>query len=355
MASSLTYLPVRTEGLQQRHEDAIEPALPVVDAHHHLYHRPECRYLLEDFLQDLAGGHDVRATVFVQARAMLRADAPPQLQPLGETEFVNGVAAMSASGTYGSTQVCAAIVGYADFRLGDAARPLLERHIAVAGGAAADGGRFRGVRHSLTWDADSSLMNPVYPITRDLMDSREFRAAFAHLSPLGLSFEAWVFFHQLSQLTRLARAFPDTPIVLNHCGGILGIGSYAGRRDEVFQRWKAGLLELAACPNVMVKLSGLGMALGGFDFHRRALPPSSAELASAWQPWVETCLQAFGAARCMYGSNFPVDKGSYGHAIGLNALKRLLSTASADERADVFWRSAKRFYRLSDASLGLPA
>lgn len=329
-------------------EDALDPVMPVVDSHHHLYDRPGSRYLLDDLLADIRCGHNLRATVFVQARAMLRADAPPHLQPLGETEFANGVAAMSASGLYGDARVCAAIVGFADLTLGDGIRPVLERHIALAGGTTAQGGRFAGVRQSLTWDANSSLLNPLYPTTEDLMDSSAFRAGLRHLAPLGLSFEAWVFFPQLRRLAALARAFPDTPMVLNHCGGVIGIAGYAGRRDEVFRLWKAGLAEVAACPNVMVKLSGLGMRLGGFGFEERVLPPSSHDLASAWKPWIETCLETFGPERCMYGSNFPVDKGSHAYGIGLNALKRLTAEASQRQREDVFWRSATAFYRLPD-------
>jgi predicted TIM-barrel fold metal-dependent hydrolase len=332
-------------------EEAMEPAMPIVDSHHHLYDRPGSRYLLDDFLLDLKGSHNLRASVVVQARSMLRADAPPALQPLGETEFANGMAAMSASGIYGEARLCAGIVGYADLLAGDAVRPVLERHVAVAGGSVAEGGRFRGIRQPVAWDRDASLLNPAYPNSETLLESAAFRAGFAHLAPMGLSFDAWLFFHQIPRLTALARAFPDTQIVLDHCGGILGIGSYAGLQDEVFPQWRSSVLELAACPNVMVKLSGLGMRLGGFGFEIRECPPSSLDLANAWRPWIETCIEAFGPSRCMYGSNFPVDKGSYSYAIGLNALKRIVGHASPDEKADIFWRSAKRFYRLTVSSL----
>jgi predicted TIM-barrel fold metal-dependent hydrolase len=221
----------------------------------------------------------------------------------------------------------------------------------LAGGTTAAGGRFCGVRQSLTWDADTSLTNPLYPTSEHLMDSKEFQAGFAHLAPLGLNFEAWVFFHQLAKLAALARAFPETPIVLNHCGGIIGIAGYAGRRNDVFREWRRGLIELAACPNVMVKLSGLGMRLGGFSFEDNYRAPSSTDLADAWRPWIETCVTAFGSDRCMYGSNFPVDKGSFSYAVGLNGLKRLVAGATPEDKDNIFWRSAKTFYRLPDASL----
>jgi predicted TIM-barrel fold metal-dependent hydrolase len=283
---------------------------------------------------------------------MLRAHGPPHLRPLGETEFANGIAAMIASGIYGARRVCAGIVGFADLMLGDDIRPVLERHMALSGGTVKDGGRFRGVRQTLTWDAEASLANPAYPTSEHMMESSAFRAGFAHLAPLGLSFEAWVFFHQLPRLAALARTFPETQIVLNHCGGIIGIGKYAGQREEVFGQWKRGLLELARCANVTVKLSGLGMRLGGFGFESRDRAPTSVELAQAWRPWIESCIEAFGPGRCMYGSNFPVDKESYGYGIGVNALKRLTARASASEKADIFWRSAATFYRLPDCAFG---
>ena len=347
MLSSPTHIPIRPDWLATRQEVPLEPGLPVIDAHHHLYARPGTHYLLDEYLSDIrGGGHPLLASVIVQARSMLRSDAPPHLQTLGETEFANGVAAMSASGIYGKERLCAAIVGHADLTLGDSVRPVLERHVLLAGGGVADGGRFRGVRQSLTWDRDASLTNPLYPTTEHMMDSRSFRAGFAHLAPLNLSFEGWVFFHQLPKLAALARAFPDTRIVLNHCGGIVGIADYAARRDEIFARWAQGLKELAACPNVMVKLSGLGMRLGGFGFEERPQAPASVDLAGALRPWIEWCIEVFGAERCMWGSNFPVDKGSCAYGIGLNALKRLTSLASDDDKAAIFWRSARDFYRL---------
>lgn len=347
--STLTHghqIPVRDEWLATCTEAPIDPAQPIIDPHHHLWDQPGWRYLLDELLLDLRSGHDVRATVYVQStRSMLRADGPPALRGVGETEFANGVAAMCASGAYGAVRACAGIVGVADLRLGDAVRPVLEAHIVAGGGA---GGRFRGIRQTATWDPDPAMLNPAYQPAEDLLDSADFRAGFAQLAPLGLTFDAWLYFHQLPRLVSLARAFPGTPIVLNHCGGILGIGRYAGRREEVFAQWSASLRELAACPNVVVKLGGLGMRLPGFGFEQRDRAPSSAELAEAWRPWMEHCMTSFGAARCMFESNFPVDKGGYAYGTGWNAMKRIAAKASADEKADLFWRSAARFYRLPD-------
>jgi predicted TIM-barrel fold metal-dependent hydrolase len=198
----------------------------------------------------------------------------------------------------------------------------------------------------LCWDKDATLLNSAYPTTEFMVDEPMFRAGFRHLAALGLTFEAWAFFPQLSNVASLARAFPDTPIVVNHCGGIVRTQAYARRRD-VYQRWRAGIGELASCPNVSIKISGLGMKIGGFAFDVRATAPSSEELADAWRPWIETCVEEFGANRCMYGSNFPVDKGSYNLSTGVNAIKRLIVGASRDEKDAIFHRTAQAFYRLA--------
>lgn len=337
------YIAIRPDWLATRDEPVIDAAMPIVDTHHHLYDRPGVRYLLEDYLKDIGCGHDLRASVFVQARAMLRADAAPEWQGVGEVEFVNGVAAMSASGLYGSSRVCAAIIGAADLNLGPAVRPILERLVMAGGGA--PGGRFRGIRQTLCWDRDTPLLNAAYPTTETMTDSPDFRAGFAQLADMGLIFEAWAFFHQLSAVARLARAFPDTRIVLNHLGGILRIRDYANR-PEVFDIWRAGIDDLAASPNAVIKLSGLGMRIGGFGFEERASAPSSEELAEAWRPWIDHAIAAFGPDRCVFGSNFPVDKGSFSFKIGVNALKRIVAGLPRDAQEQIFWRSAQNIYDL---------
>ena len=334
------FLPVREEWLAGRQEDILEPQLAIVDPHHHLWEWPTWRYLLHDLLADLRSGHKVVATVFVQCMAMHRADGPPELRPVGETEFVNGVAAMSASGRYGPTRVCAGIVGYADMRLGAKVADVLEAHLR------AGGGRFRGIRHIAAWDADPTIVNPSLAAPAGLLADTRFREGFARLAPLDLTFDAWLLHPQIDDLTALARSFPGTRIVLNHVGGPLAIGTYAGRRDEVFGHWATAIRTLATCPNVFVKLGGLGMRVNGFDFHEQPVPPSSEHLAAAWRPYIETCIEAFGPARCMFESNFPVDKGSYSYAVFWNACKRLAKGASANEKADLFTNTASSFYRL---------
>src|SRR6202011_2919602 len=335
------HLAVRQDWLDRRREEIIEPELPIVDPHHHLVERPETgRYLLPELLADTGSGHNITATVYLEWLSMYRAAGPAELRPVGEVEFVNGVAAMSASGTYGKTRVCAGIVGYADLTLGAAVERGLEAQLA------AGGGRFRGIRFITASHPDQAAWGSAIIRPAGLLLDPKVREGFARLAPLGLGFDAWMYHTQLGDLIDLARAFPETPIVLDHLGGPIGLGRYAGKRDEVFAEWRARIRELALCANVHIKLGGLGMRMFGFDFHTKELPPSSEELAAAWRPYVETCIAAFGPERAMFESNFPVDKGSCGYAALWNAFKRIAAGYSAAEKSALFAGTATKFYRL---------
>jgi predicted TIM-barrel fold metal-dependent hydrolase len=332
----------------QPSEPVLAPALPIIDPHHHLWDRGGDRYLLDELLTDIGwadgahAGHRVLATVYVECLWAWHADGPAALQPVGETAFVAAVADAAAARGPATPQVGAGIVGFADLLLGDAVEPVLQAHL-VAGR-----GRFRGVRHAAGWDASDQVRNSHSNPPPGLYADVHFRAGFARLAPLGLSFEAWQYHPQLPEVTALARAFPDTAIVLNHLGGPLGIGPYAGQGEAVFARWRTDMAALAACPNVSVKLGGLGMRIGPFDFHRRPQPAGSAQLAQAWQPWVDHAIACFGAARCMFESNFPVDQASTGYTVLWNAFKRLAAAGSADEQAALLAGTARRVYRLDE-------
>ena len=325
-----------------RHQEAIlEPELPIVDPHHHLVERPETgRYLLPELLADTNSGHNVVATVYLEWLSMYRADGPNEMKPVGEVEFANGVAAMAASGTYGKTRDCAGIVGLADLALGGAVEKVLAAQIA------AGGGRFKGIRYISATDPDQAAWGS--PVSRPpgMLLQPKVREGFAKLAPLGLVFDSFMFHPQISDLIDLARAFPDTPIVLDHVGGAIGLGRYKGKRDEVFAEWSGRIKELAACPNVRVKLGGLGMRVFGFDVHEKAEPPSSEILAGLWRPYIETCIAAFGAERSMFESNFPVDKGSGSYQVFWNAFKRIAAGCSAAEKAALFSGTASKFYKL---------
>ncbi|WP_175714178.1 amidohydrolase family protein [Burkholderia ambifaria] len=337
MTTQGNYLAVRNDWLASALEPALEPDLPIVDAHHHFYERPGWIYMLDDYLQDARSGHNIQASVYMQALTRYRDAGPVELKPVGETAYIAGV---TEPLQHSGPAVAKGIVGHADLRLGERVRDVLEAHLD------AGRGRFRGVRHLSTWDADPSLANPLSAVPRGLLLDPAYRAGVAQLAPLGLSYDAWLFFPQLPELFDLAKANPDTRIIVNHCGGVVRIASYADKRPEVFQRWSASMRELARLPNVFVKVGGLGMRINGFDFEKGARPPSSEQLADAWKPWMLTCIEAFGAERCMFESNFPVDKGSYSYVNGWNAFKRLTAHASPTERDALFRGTVSHVYRL---------
>ncbi len=325
----------------KRKEEILEPALEIVDPHHHLWDRDEHRYLLDQLLADTGSGHNIIHSVFVECGSMYRADGPVEMKPVGEIEFVNGTAAMSASGRYGKSRLCAGIVGHADLRLGDGVARVLEAQIA------AGDGRYRGIRHSVVWDPSEMFSRGRTNSPKGQMADTTWRAGFARLAPLKMTFEAWLYHPQLLELADLARAFPQTTIILNHVGGPLGIGPYASKKEETFALWKAGIAELGKCQNVVVKLGGLGMLFGMFDFHTRDMPPSSEQLAQAYKPYIETCIVAFGPDRGMFESNFPPDGVSSSYAVVWNAFKRLSANFSAAEKTALFSGTAKRVYCLA--------
>ena len=328
-------------------EDALDPALPICDPHHHLWDqvkgRVAARYLLDEMVDDVRGGHNVVSTVFIECGAMYKPkDTPAALRPVGETEFVNGIAAMSASGLYGPTRIAAGIVGTADLRLGDGVAAVLDAHLA------AGGGRFRGIRRGAAWDADDRVPNHRTEPGPQVLLRDDFRAGFKHLAPRKLTFEAWCYHHQIPDVTALARAFPDTTIILNHFGGPLGIGPYEGKAAEIFAAWRPAITELATCPNVVAKLGGINMEINGFGWHERSRPPSSQELCDATRQWYELTIEKFGATRCMFESNFPVDKVTCSYTVLWNSFKRLAAKYTATDKAALFHDTAARVYRLSE-------
>ena len=317
-------------------EPVLEPDRPIVDPHHHLWIRAGNTYLLPELLADLGSGHNVVATVFEECHAMYRSVGPEEERSLGETEFVTGIAAMGASGTFGTGRPCARMIGKVDLMTGDRARALLERHMI------ASGGRFAGVRHSTAWDG-SDKIHKVVPTPGMLADST-FRAGVAGLAALGLVLDAWVYHPQLPEVSALADAFPRMPIVLNHVGSPILGGPYAADRARVFADWKAGMADLAKRTNVTVKLGALPIRLPGVGSVSREMPPGSQEIADAWRPWMETSIELFGANRCMFESNFPVQKRWSSYQVTWNAFKRIAAGASEDDKAALFAGTAGRVY-----------
>jgi predicted TIM-barrel fold metal-dependent hydrolase len=338
MAAAGTLAPYAAAG----REEVLDPLRPIVDPHHHAWDHPGSRYLFPELLSDLGSGHDIVQTMFVECGSMYRATGPVPMRVVGEVEFANGIAAMSASGQYGPCEVISGMVAAADLTLGEAIRPVLEAERDAAGQ------RLRGIRVSSTWDGAALNGFTSNTANRDLLASDGFRRGFALLAPMGLTFDAWCYHPQLGDVAALARAFPDTTIIVDHLGGPLRIGPYAGRDREVFAAWKAAILTLAKCPNVFMKLGGLGMP----TFTRRdpsAPPPISAQLTAEWAPYIATAIESFGAGRCMFESNFPVDKATCDYRTLWNIFKTVSQGCSEDEKTALFSGTARRAYGLGAA------
>lgn len=328
-------MPVRPQWLKQLNETILEPELAICDPHHHLWDYADSRYLEEDLLLDVSSGHNIRSTVFVECMSNYRDHGSRAMAPVGETEFVEAIAKKTQGN---ATQVAAAIVGFADLLLGDQVGPVLDAHIS------ASPRRFKGIRHACSWDSSPVVRNSHTNPPPQLYLNSVFRRGFATLQEHGLLFDTWLYHTQHAELLDLARAFPNQTIILDHVGGPLGIGPYENRREEIFDEWRKGINLLASCPNILVKLGGLAMPINGFDWHKRKSPPTSKTLAAATAPYILHCIEMFGVERCMFESNFPVDKVSCSYAILWNSFKRITADFSCAEKTALYHDNAVACY-----------
>ena len=337
-------MPGGNEWLAKTQEETLEPEIPICDPHHHFWvARPEPvhyqQYLLPELSSDVGSGHNVKSTVFIEVRCEYRTDGPDEMKPVGEVEYIQTIADAAAAGNQGPTKAAAAIIGHADLKLGDGVRPALEAM------QAASPNRFRGVRHSVGYDESPELAN------RDIkgaLGTDGYRAGAKVLASMGFVLENSLYYHQLSELAEFARAVPELPIVLNHIGGLVRVGPYANRDEEVMPEWRKGVEEVSKCPNIIMKLGGVGQLRYGYYWHDRETAIGSEELAQELGPLMEHCIQQFGPDRCMFESNFPVDKISYSYNVIYNAFKRLSKGYSPTERAAMFHDTAARVYNISD-------
>ncbi len=330
---------MRAEWLAQVREDVIDPDQPICDPHHHLWDNADNPYLLPELLADTGSGHNVLSTVFVECLSMYRAEGEEARRPVGETEFVNGVAAMSASGMYGDLRACRGIVSYADLTLGGQVGKVLDEHMQRSS-------RFRGIRHAAGWDASEQVRNSHTRPPEQLYLRDDFRAGFEALAERQLTFDAWLYHPQIPDLTDLARNFPGVTIIFDHFGGPLGIGPYTGRQDEIFEQWCTDAAELARCENVYPKLGGIVMPINGFGWHKRNKPASSDEIVAAAGRYFHKAIELFGPERCMFESNFPVDKQSCSYTVLWNAFKKMAADYTAADRQRLFHDTAVEAYRL---------
>ena len=334
-------MPVNEQWLSQIQEDIIDPGREIVDPHHHFWHDGPPRgfpYLLEHLWEATGSGHNVTQTVFIEAGAEYRSDGPDPLRPVGESDFVAELAARSAGGDGASV---AAIIGHANTSLGENGRPVLEAHVEASQGL------FRGIRHHGSWDASPDVPNSRIEPPPHLFLSESFQAGIRVLGEMGLSFDVWCYHPQLPEVVELAKACPETPMILNHLGGVIGIGPYSDRSEEVFEEWKASYAALAQCPNIYGKLGGLAQGVNGRGWETRDLPPTSDEIADQQRPFSLHAIKCLGPDRCMFESNFPVEKESVSYHVLYNAFKKIAADFSEAEKDDLFSGSAMRAYRLS--------
>ena len=330
--------PRTEEWLDLVEEEIIDPDRRIIDPHHHLWQRYDATYLVPELWADTGAGHKVEKTIYVQCRSKYRKDGPEHLRCLGETEFVAGQAKQSAGHT-GKAEICA-IIPFADLRLGEEVTEVIEAHEELALG------RFRGIRHALAHSLHPEAMFIVGPSEKDLYLNDNFRSGVRLLGKLGLTYESWHYHYQNIEFAEVARSAPDTQMILDHFGTPLGVGPYESRREEIFEQWKKDIAELARCENVVAKLGGLAMPDNGFGWDKRESPPTSDEFVEAQRRYYLHTIECFGPDRCMFESNFPVDRRSLSYSVLYNGLKKIADEFSDDEKDAMFWRTAERIYRI---------
>ena len=321
-------------------EDILDPDRKIVDPHHHLWRRGIGNdYLLADLRGDTDSGHRIEKTVFVECHSEYRTDGPEHLRPVGETEFVAEVAAESTRGTENQARI-AGIVAHADLTLGDAVEEVLNAHEATGLQL------FKGIRHAGARAEDPNELTIRGRAIENLYEDNKFRQGMKVLGRMGLTYDTWHYHYQNRAFAELARAVPDTTMILDHFGTPLGVGRYESKREEIFEQWKKDIAEIARCENVVAKLGGLAMPDNGFGWHLQAMPPTSDEFVAAQKRYYLHTIECFGPDRCMFESNFPVDKYSISYHVLWNGLKKIAQDFSEDEKNAMFSGTASGIYRL---------
>ncbi len=319
-------------------EEAIEPELEICDPHHHLWDYPSNTYMTNDLLADLKSGHNIKSTAYMECGSMYRKHGAISMRPIGETEFAHNIATSAADNRDSDIRICESIVGFAD--LTEFSVPqILDNHQEISK-------HFVGIRHASAWDSNTTIKNAHTNPIKELFSDSNFRRGFAELGKRNLTFDAWLYHPQIPELTALAKAFPDQIIILDHLGGLLGIGPYSGKRREIFNYWKKAISNLADCPNVFAKLGGLVMPINGFGFHKNKFPPTSQELAETTRNYYLFMIDTFGPYRCMFESNFPVDKASCSYTVLWNSFKLITTGFSNAEKSALYRQTAEKIYRI---------
>ena len=331
------------DGIQ---ENIIDPNREIIDPHHHLWHGPKdpagikesYRYLLQDLWKDTSSGHNIKKTVFIDCGLEYYSEGHEQFKPVGETEFVVEIAQQAQEDS--SQAQIAGIIGHANMMLGSSVKEVLELHVEKGAGL------FRGIRHAGGWDEDDRVKNAHSHPTPHIYLEDKFQEGLQELASLGMVFDTWHYHNQIKDLTKLAKNLPELVIVHDHFGGPLGIGPYKGKREEIFEQWQEDINELSQCKNVYSKLGGLAMPVNGWSWHKNEVPATSEEIISEQERYYLHTLDCFGSERCMFESNFPVDKQSVSYHVIWNAYKKMVKGYSETEKSNLFYGTADRVYKL---------
>ena len=338
------HLPVRQEWLNQLIEDPILPNIPIIDPHHHLWDVGFGRYYIEELLEDInSSGHNILSTVYIMSSSNTKIyskDGLEEFKPLTEIEFATSEGKRADLIPNNRVKVNASIVGSVDLTYGNKLQPVLEKAVNISEG------RLKGIRMLLASHTDPRISSGAVKSDLGLMLHPNFIDGAKCVQDANLSLDFWIYHTQLNEMEKIARALPDLTIILNHIGGPIHIGEYEGKQAATHREWRSAMMRLSRIPNINVKLGGLGMAVNGAKFHNSKFPPNSVQLSDIWKPWIYETIDMFGFDRCMFESNFPVDKGSCSYGALWNAFKIIAKDMSDDEINKLFSKNAAKIYKI---------
>ena len=338
------HLPVRQEWLNQHIEDPISPNIPIIDPHHHLWDVGFGRYYIEELLEDInSSGHNILSTVYIMSSSNTKIyskDGLEEFKPLTEIEFATSEGKRADLIPNNKVKVNASIVGSVDLTYGNKLQPVLEKAVNISEG------RLKGIRMLLASHTDPRISSGAVKSDLGLMLHPNFIEGAKCIQNANLSLDFWIYHTQLNEMEKIARSLPDLTIILNHIGGPIHLGEYEGKQAATHREWRSAMMRLSRIPNINVKLGGLGMAVNGAKFHNNKFPPNSVQLSDVWKPWIYETIDMFGFDRCMFESNFPVDKGSCSYGALWNAFKILAKDMSDDEINKLFSKNAAKIYKI---------
>ncbi len=338
------HLPVRQEWLDQHIEDPISPNIPIIDPHHHLWDVGFGRYYIEELLEDInSSGHNIVSTVYIMSSSnteIYSKDGLEEFKPLKEIEFATSEGKRADLIPNNKVKVNASIVGSVDLTYGNKLQPVLEKAVNISEG------RLKGIRMLLASHTDPRISSGAVKSDLGLMLHPNFIEGAKCIQNANLSLDFWIYHTQLNEMEKIARSLPELTIILNHIGGPIHLGEYEGKQAATHREWRSAMMRLSRIPNINVKLGGLGMAVNGAKFHNNKFPPNSVQLSDVWKPWIYETIDMFGFDRCMFESNFPVDKGSCSYGALWNAFKILAKDMSDDEINKLFSKNAAKIYKI---------